>query len=62
MRGWSAACDKGFKHGADNDAFHILGCGFVVHRGEVISKPSLVWNAKAPIQDNVSIKLHKLKK
>lgn len=62
MRGWSAACDKGLKHGADDDAFHVLSCGFVVHRGEVISKPSLVWNAKAPIQGNVSIKLHRLRK
>lgn len=46
MSGRSAACDEGFKHGADDNAFHVLGCGFVVHCGEVISKTSLVWNSK----------------
>lgn len=48
--GWSAACDEGLEHGTDDNAFHILGCGFVVHCGEVISKTSLVWNAKEPIK------------
>lgn len=50
MRGRSAARDQGFKHGTDDDAFHVLGCGFVVHCGEVISKTSLVCNAKAPVK------------
>lgn len=50
MCGRSTACDERFKHGADNNAFHILGCGFVVHSSKVISKPSLVWNAKTSIK------------
>lgn len=57
MCGRSTARDEGLEHGTDDNAFHILGCGFVVHCGEIISKPSLVCNAKAQVKDNISTKL-----
>lgn len=61
VRGGSTACDERLKHGTDDNAFHILGCGFVVYRGEVVSEPSLVWNAKTQVTDKVSVQLHSLK-
>lgn len=62
MCGWSVACDEGFKYGIDDNVFYILGCGFVVYRGEVIFKFSFVWNVKVLIKGNIFIRLYSLRK